>query len=97
MGTSLFRAQAAVLSVSASGASDQELEAIRLAIGDLWPELTVGIDSDQVVSDSSLWRFSGRWWQDDEGQFLPGRWPYVRGAFVQSGPAAVNNPGSRSR
>jgi len=54
-----------VLSVIAPGASKQESEAIRLAIGELWPELTAGPGTGQSPTNDLSWRFSGRWWRDD--------------------------------
>ena len=64
-----------MLSVTAPGASKQELEAIRLAIGELWPELTAGLGTGQAPTNELPWRFSGRWWRDNEGQWPSRPWP----------------------
>ena len=55
--------------VTANGASEQELEAIRLAIEKLWPDLVEGPASNDSVDDEMLWRFSGRPWNYDLDQW----------------------------
>ena len=64
-----------MFSVTAPGASKQELEAIRLAIRELWPELTAGPGTGRVSTNYLSWRFSGRWWRDDKDQWLSRPWP----------------------
>ena len=48
-----------------AGASEQELEAIRLAIIQVWPELTAETRDRQGPPDGNQWRFSGRWWFEE--------------------------------
>ena len=60
--------------VTAPGASKQELEAIRLAIGEFWSELTAEKGTGRAPTNDLLWRFSGRWWRDDEGQWASSSW-----------------------
>ena len=67
-----------MLSVTAPGASKQESEAIRLAIRELWPELTAGLGIGRVPTNGLRWRFSGRWWRDDEVQWPSVPWPSTR-------------------
>ena len=63
-----------MFSVTAPGASKQELEAIRLAIRELWPELTAGPGTGRVPTNDLPWRFSGRGGRDDKDQWLSRPW-----------------------
>jgi hypothetical protein len=47
----------------APGASPAELEAIRIAFGELWPDPPAPVETATPV-----WRFSGRWWLDKDSE-----------------------------
>ncbi|MBC8194576.1 MAG: hypothetical protein ISR42_06245 [Acidimicrobiia bacterium] len=51
--------------ITARGASQAELEAIRIAHGELWPEPVPVVEAVTPV-----WRFSGRWWLDRDSEPL---------------------------
>ncbi|HCV36745.1 MAG TPA: hypothetical protein DF783_07435 [Acidimicrobiaceae bacterium] len=51
--------------VVAPGASESELEAIRIALGTLWPDPHPPMET--VIP---VWRFSGRWWLDRDSEPL---------------------------
>ena len=62
--------------VTTAGASEQELEAIRLAIMQIWPELTAESRDSYRPPGGSQWRFSGRWWlEENPAQHLIDPWP----------------------
>lgn len=65
-----------MVQVTAVGVSEQELEAIRLAIMQIWPELTAESRDNHGLPGGSQWRFSGRWWlEKNPAQPLVDPWP----------------------
>ena len=53
------------IQIEASGATSDEIEAIILAYQELWPEPVATTTAIQ----STVWRFSGRWWADQPRYF----------------------------
>tara|TARA_B100001175_G_scaffold291918_1_gene277400 strand:+ start:1144 stop:1353 length:210 start_codon:yes stop_codon:yes gene_type:complete len=51
--------------IEVPGADLEEIEAIILAYQELWPEPISSI----VQDESTVWRFSGRWWVDKPRYF----------------------------
>ena len=51
-----------VLNVEAEGASDEELEAIKIAIGEMAVDIFCINNENKSDNESNKWKFSGRWW-----------------------------------
>tara|TARA_B100001113_G_scaffold54330_1_gene40215 strand:- start:428 stop:637 length:210 start_codon:yes stop_codon:yes gene_type:complete len=51
--------------IEVPGADPEEIEAIILAYQELWPEPM----APTVQDESTVWRFSGRWWVDKPRHF----------------------------
>lgn len=51
--------------IEVPGADPEEIEAIILAYQELWPEPI----SPTIQTESTVWRFSGRWWGDKPQHF----------------------------
>ena len=51
--------------IEVPGADPEEIEAIILAYQELWPEPI----APTVQDESTVWRFSGRWWMDKPQHF----------------------------
>lgn len=65
-----------MVQITTAGVSEQELEAIRLAIIEIWPELTAESRNNHGPTDDSQWRFSGRWWlEENPAQHFVDPWP----------------------
>lgn len=64
-----------VFHLEAEGASPEELEAIKVAIGEIASEIfSLDVRSSSQY-ESKEWRFSGRWWlEPDSGTHQIGTW-----------------------
>ncbi|HJM38048.1 MAG TPA: hypothetical protein QF627_03955 [Acidimicrobiales bacterium] len=51
-----------VLNVEAEGASDEELEAIKIAIEEMAVDIFCINNENESDNESNKWKFSGRWW-----------------------------------
>lgn len=51
-----------VLNVEAEGASDEELEAIKIAIEEIAVDIFCINNENGSDNESTKWKFSGRWW-----------------------------------
>ena len=64
-----------MVQLTTGGASEQELEAIRLAIIEIWPELTAESQDNHSPPEDSQWRFSSRrWLEENPAQHLIDPW-----------------------
>tara|TARA_X000001036_G_scaffold397473_1_gene399725 strand:- start:32 stop:241 length:210 start_codon:yes stop_codon:yes gene_type:complete len=53
------------IQIEVHGATPDEIEAILLAYLELWPEPIVAT----IPTQSTVWRFSGRWWVEKPSYF----------------------------
>lgn len=51
-----------VLNIEAEGASDEELEAIKIAIEEMAVDIFCINNENGSDNESTEWKFSGRWW-----------------------------------
>lgn len=51
-----------VLNIEAKGASDEELEAIKIAIEEIAVDIFCINNENGSDNESTEWKFSGRWW-----------------------------------
>ena len=54
-----------VLNIEAEGASKEELEAIKIAIEEMAVDVFRINNETDSDSESKEWKFSGRWWLED--------------------------------
>ena len=60
-----FRKSLKVLNIEAEGASEEELEAIKIAIEEMAVDIFRINNENDSDNESKEWKFSGRWWLED--------------------------------
>tara|TARA_B100000959_G_scaffold115134_1_gene121335 strand:+ start:3724 stop:3954 length:231 start_codon:yes stop_codon:yes gene_type:complete len=66
-----YRKMMKVFDIEAEGASKEELEAIRIAIEEMAVEIFRINNENGSDHDSKEWKFSGRWWLEDNNAIHP--------------------------
>jgi len=65
-----FRKSMKVLNIEAEGASEEELEAIKIAIEEMAVDIFRINNENDSDNESKEWKFSGRWWLEDSNAIL---------------------------